>query len=590
MQIPADQERLEAAAKTLDALADEELAKIDSEVSQLSPVAARGLLVEVIRAFDMRHVGQVLSNDIRHKISEPAFTAMSRGWNLALSLLLKPAGDMRGVPSRESTSESIRASTSFLIRLGHITLLYENAAMLRHGMAGAVEDGSLIRLRMSDRVATDHYLDRLEDSKVKNLHGGSSGHDPEHGPNSAGREKIDRQMGELLFPFSPGSGKGLMVGYNAHPDVDDHFLSLVGSHVLQCRDEAGIHPDAEIGGIRGSELTSIYMLITSFYLKHIYFVDLAKKKHPSINYAMSLTIWKSPESLVESIVAFTGMNASSVVAALDLITARPTHCEYFRRERTPYVPMLIEIAPGYLLAPISSIFRNSLSSIRMFHESSSEATSISVRGPRENWMIVDLCHLFMGARYRTVDKPTRLTRNGNEVTDIDAAILDVETGTLALFQLKWQDFNTNDVRSQRSKAKNFISQIDKWADAIDSWLSEFGVETLLRLLRIDLTVTRVRLFAIGRSAARFRSYGYSSNNATVVCSSWLQFVRLRIKAANTANVFDTIADEANREELTPLKLNPIPYEISISGRRILFEDMWCEFDDAFSSESPATTP
>ena len=38
------------------------------------------------------------------------------------------------------------------------------------------------------------------------------------------------------------------------------------------------------------------------------------------------------------------------------------------------------------------------------------------------------------------------------ITDIDAAVFDVTTGELGLFQLKWQDFSSSDVAKQRSKA------------------------------------------------------------------------------------------------------------------------------------------
>jgi hypothetical protein len=80
----------------------------------------------------------------------------------------------------------------------------------------------------------------------------------------------------------------------------------------------------------------------------------------------------------------------------------------------------------------------------MFSESRSQQTAAVLREPREGWMISDLCHLFMGARYVRIDRPTLLRRDDMDVTDIDAAVFDLTTGDLALFQLKWQTFDTDD--------------------------------------------------------------------------------------------------------------------------------------------------
>ena len=194
-------------------------------------------------------------------------------------------------------------------------------------------------------------------------------------------------------------------------------------------------------------------------------------------------------------------------------------------------------------------------------------------------MISDLCHLFLGGRYVRIDRPTPLRRDDRDVTDIDAAIFDVTTGDLALFQLKWQSFDTNDVRSQRSKAKNFVEQIDRWTQAVESWLKDFGWTALGKLLRINRDISEIRLFAIGRSAARFRSYGYSPRSSKVTACAWPQFVRLRYEIGPAEHVFERISDGVGRELESPVQLKPIPHEISVGGRVIRFADLWNGHDD-----------
>jgi hypothetical protein len=241
------------------------------------------------------------------------------------------------------------------------------------------------------------------------------------------------------------------------------------------------------------------------------FVDVAKKAFPEVNYAMSLTVWTPREELVQSIASFTGMERSIISKAFDLITVESGHESYFEQEVTPLLPMLIKITDDYVLEPVSSVFRNPFPGIRMLHETFDVRAADSLRKHRENWMISDLYSLFLGLRYRRMEGPTLLRIGGNAITDIDAAVLDMTTGELALFQLKWQDFNSNDVAKQRSRAKNFVEKVDAWAKGVQGWISASGVASLSPTLRLGQPspISQVHLFAIGRSSARFQSYASS---------------------------------------------------------------------------------
>ena len=72
------------------------------------------------------------------------------------------------------------------------------------------------------------------------------------------------------------------------------------------------------------------------------------------------------------------------------------------------------------------------------------------------------------------------------MTDIDAAILDYVTGELVLFQLKWQDFDSSNLRIQRSKAKNFVDKVEAWGPAVSSWIDDHGLARLCEVLKLKL--------------------------------------------------------------------------------------------------------
>jgi hypothetical protein len=569
-------------ADCLSELADQEFASAKAQIDQLQFPRHLILLIEICRVLDYHHVLQVFSRNPANKLPVPDFDIMVRGWNPAVALLLSHYRVVHGIPLMESTPESQRYAMALLHQLGRFSLLKQEAEMIRHGMTdGELVDDRIV-LRMSSRTSTDHFLDRIDEDKLRHLQDKMKGSDPTRQFLGEHRiDDLDARIEALVFPWR--TGRGTMIGYQAEQDIDYHFLALVTKETLDWRNEAGIHPDAKIDDVSGSDLTAIGLLLTSVYLKHIRFVDVGKRKVPDANYAMSLTIWKPRAELTSSICEFTGMAERDVSATLDLFTLKHDQYEYFATELTPFIPMLIEISDEYLLSPVSSIFRNPFHGIRMLQERRASRTEESLREPREKWMTSDLCHLFLGDRYRIRAQPIRLKRKGNTVTDIDAAVLDVTKGELALFQLKWQDFSTNEIRKQRSKAKNFVDQVDTWAEKVEMWINECGIKALFKSLRLKTgalgPVPKVRLFAIGRSASRFRSYGFTVKSGDLAVCSWPQFVRLRYEVGPADNVVQSLHERIQTENAYPINKQALPHEMIAAGQRISFEDLWNLYGD-----------
>jgi hypothetical protein len=243
--------------------------------------------------------------------------------------------------------------------------------------------------------------------------------------------------------------------------------------------------------------------------------------------------------------------------------------------------MLIAISNQHVLEPVSGLFGNPFNGIRSLQEHLSQETQTSIRQPREGWMRTELYGLFAGTRYLLLKRPAILKRNGRAVTDIDAAVFDTTTGELALFQLKWQDFDTHDLKRQRSKAKNFVEQTDKWAKDISSWVDDFGCRELLNALQLRMgrapTPIGLLLFAIGRSASRFQSYGYRSQAEKLASCMWKRFIRLRFAIGPASKVLSALHDEIRRELTAPVMGAAIPFEIEIDSQRIVFADMWAEY-------------
>ena len=301
---------MESIADQLVKLGEREVDSVASWLQKQPGEATVGWLVEAGRLLDYENVVRTFG---RHPQTQPDpdFDIQKRGWNLLLSMALPRSRALAGVPMRESTTDALAAAGVLLHQLGRAVLLKECVEMMRAGILVAERRGDVIGLAMHERTRADHFLDRMEHSRLEDLD-----IERESDANFEGIEaafkpaELDDKLLSLVFPWD--SGRGVMVGYTADPEVDNYFLALVSNTSVRWRDAAGIHPDSEFLGVSGADVIAIGSFLMSIRLKHIRLVDAAKRKHPEINYAMSLCIWEPKGQLERSIADFTEIPSARV--------------------------------------------------------------------------------------------------------------------------------------------------------------------------------------------------------------------------------------------------------------------------------------
>ncbi len=567
-------------AEHLEWLANRELGRLSTYLLGLSNYESCALLIEACRCLDHAHVIQHLAPDGQGQVPTQDFDIIVRGWKVLLALILPRLGGFGGIPLKESVPELRQAVMGMMHAAGRYVVINRAAEMLRHEMITAASHDSEIELALNDRTELDHFHDQVDFRKLAVLNNRLlSTYRPVSDPDKVRELRAD--MARLVFPWR--TSQGVMVGYNTEPSIDDHFIQVFLRDIIQWRDESGIHPEAQLGGCTGACLTAVVLALMSFKLKHIMFVEEASRRYPDVNRYMSLTIWKYGDELTHSVAAATGLSDEEVRFALNFMTVKAIDAPYFMNEQAPGVPLLLQISDGYTLSLVSSIFRNPLNDIRMMRETGSPSMQNAFRKDRENWMTDDLYGLFEGPRFQCVPGPVRLRRDGQTITDIDAAIHDRTSGDVALFQLKWQDFASSNVRSQRSKAKNFVEQVEQWAVKTTTWIEQFGIGALLRALKLnvefDLSTIKLRLVVVGRSNARFRSYGFKTSSPGLIILPWTQLVRLRYEIGPGQNVFGELAARVQTEAEHQIARTPLPYVMDLGDCKITFKDIWNEFED-----------
>ncbi|WP_170381967.1 hypothetical protein [Ruegeria atlantica] len=565
-------------AETLERLALQEYSSVEHELSRTSNISATSILIGACQALDYWLLVDNFLEDAKSSLSVPDMSLVSRGWNPLLKLLQGRVGKQTGVPVSSVGSKQFQASTTLLHQLGRSVILKKTAELVRHGNFSAEHSGQEIRVRMLLSTENDLFSDRIDDFKWRDLEQRKKKLEIERKLLTVWQqEDIQEEMSQVVHPFK--MPHGTIVGYATTPEIDEHFASLVLPQVSEWQRQSGLFPQARIRGLKGADIASILGLCMSSRLSHSQLVAVGKKKFDEVNYWLANTVWKPKSEIVSSLANFANLDPFIVSTIVDRSTYGVAPNVDLSSDVTPVCPPFIKISKEYLLEPMSFLFSNPLDTFKKLNNDA--PTKNSVRIHREAQMAEEIHNLFEGNRYRRLQSRARLKRNGKTITDIDAAVLDVMTGEIGLFQLKWQEFNGANNRQQISRSRNFVDQVDTWSSKVQEWIVLEGTERLLKSLQfpvVNTTPNNVYLFAIGQQAARFSSFGFPQRNSNTAPATMNQFVRLRLEMGHVQNTVAELFKRIRSETRSSPILTPIPYNMTSGEYSIHFEDMWNSFE------------
>lgn len=564
------------------------------------------LFTEIIRVFDYFFTIRTFNNIYKEKDS-PNFDIMMQGHNLVYEHIYTDIKE-RGFPLMESDSDTINLAKGFIHKFGRSVLLKRTYDMAKSGFVLCDLIDNKIIIKMADHSKTQfndnmefYFLDDIKSAISEGVRASINGWNIIETTEYTGRfslpgsymitisddevkkyrlDNVLELMESHVFPWD--SGKGVMTGYHSTKEVEDHFFSIAVEKVRDWSDEYGIHPSVKINGVEGTNIILVVSLIVSLHLKHINYVFLATKKYKSISFQQSLTIWKPIDEIIDHLIEYSGFDRDFAEKILKMLMIENSDIKNLSGHTTPVLPLLIDLGNGNVLMPVNSIYRNPfISIISILGWRFKNLTNI-ISKPREDWLRLSIYGQFQGNKYRTVDGNIKLRSNNIEITDIDGAIYDRITGDLAIIQIKWQDYYLNDVRKLRSRAKNFIEETNKWANAVEDWIEKEGVSSLVKSLRLKLKkgkgIKNIYMFSISKTSARMAGFGYELENSKVAIANWPMFFRTRFEVGASDEVFKDIFNRLKEEEAIAYQVNHIPYSFDSIGYKVEYKDMWTSFD------------
>ena len=351
--------------------------------------------------------------------------------------------------------------------------------------------------------------------------------------------EIDQHIRDQLLAIRPGV-KALMgplvspweehfIQYDTIPEIDSYFHGQghlwARAHYEPAQD--AFPPQATFGGLPFELYQEAVVQVVAWALKHIAFCGLLLSKHKDLDIRNVLTVTTDETLLRSHLSASLDITESEARQVLDTLKLTPQNLHAHPPEPGVDIAPFLNINSSGVVYSIAGALGSPLHFMlaelnRRYPKDWDHAVN-----ERERVFRKELNDLFSDERFAKAENPLKLRIEGSVATDIDAAVFDKTTGTLGLFQLKWQDPFGASMRKRNSKMMNFLEETDKWVSTVSSILQEtpevLNHQLGNKTVRVQDT-KRIHLYVIGRHFSQFS--GEASRDSEAVKGTWPQVLRL----------------------------------------------------------------
>lgn len=379
--------------------------------------------------------------------------------------------------------------------------------------------------------------------------------DPRYKENIANRENIIARMKTLCFVWNEH-----FMGYNGDQNVENYFNDL--AYLDSIHDtEWDMYPDEVLfNNIAYRSFVDSVVDLCGYAIKHIYFVNVIKEAHPELLTENLFYLIKMEEELLKLIKDNGCLSDEQAKDVLNCISLRSDN-KYLYVNTQEYCAPLIKIsAKQYIHSCAGSLyhpFSFMLDNLTVIYQNDCSRN----RAKREGVFRRQLYEMFPD--WQCIDRPINITKNGQRITDIDAAIVDSTTGEIALFQFKWQDHTSLSPKTLLSKSKNYISEVTEWVEKMTNWIkksSEADIGNLLGVKSKFVDKSKIYLFAVGREHGNYS--GTAPNTPNCVWVQWYHLLDYILRVGRNDNKISKMHKDLTEES---------PHKTSIASKCKVFK-------------------
>ena len=534
------------------------------------PGERRWGLLELVRAIDYYFI-YVLGLDEKKRqeeIDSERWDLYRHGQSKAVSLFVDQSSISQGASLTRSTPVHQQWADAVIQSCGRLAICEAILALHRYGLVElSMPSPRTIHVKVGQR---DLGVEPLE-ANERRIFGDLAEEIDQHIRDQlrAIRPDILALMAPLVSPWERH-----FIQYDTIPEVDSYFHDQghLWARIHYQPGQDAFPPQATFGDLPFELYREGVVHVISWTLKHIAFCGILLSRETHLDWRNVLTITKSESQLQSDLSVALGVTEAEARQVLDTLRLMPENVSAHTSEPVVDIAPFLNINSGGVIHSIAGVLGSPFDFMLSELNRRYPADWDHAVDQREEVFRNELNGLFPTARFVRAERPLRLKNEGATVTDIDAALFDASTGTLGLFELKWQDPFGASMKKRNSKMKNFLTETNRWVSTVSSNLnhSPTALVSLIgeRAAR-KFDKEGIHLFVIGRHFSHFSGGVYRDPRAA--WGTWPQMLRL-LKESQVEN--DPIAWlHKTLQEQSPSLKTPIivrEYETQIGGYQIKY--------------------
>lgn len=497
----------------------------------------RVLMLELVRALDQAAFAFKMAPNRNELLKHDEFRhAILRGAAFALRPLLESLGDdPNPVPWGPTTPNLSTIADQHLGNCGYLAGLERLVALERHGLAETTftsEDHLIVEVASADdelaELEAGAWLSNLARTRL-----------------AAAESRMAAIKHEVAIKIDSYTSvdRGWFLKYDPDWEMIEYYRNYAAILAAGTAEGRALPAGALLGGRSFENWTDTSLKSLGRMLHHIACATRMKATTPHLEMRNLLTVFarKDDVSAIWQEGGETKEWANRIIAGLTLDSEAAVAAE---RDYEIPVPYYIDFGRHFVLLPIFGGLLNAhaglVSHLRRVYRTDWDRAV----GTRETVFRNDLQELFSPPRYLIAERGMRLRRpNGSELTDLDAIVLDHQTGKLLLIQLKWPDIYGRSLSERNSRRINLL-KANEWVSRVNEWIGvrssrDVAAELGLRAAGPEPPT----MLVIARHAVRFSGEkGYDDRAYWI---SWPDLMQMKSKNPET-DLLQLICEETTR--------------------------------------------
>lgn len=350
-------------------------------------------------------------------------------------------------------------------------------------------------------------------------------------------KKFDEKKIKASFRKLIKNPDGKLISYTTTPEIDEYYESQGHYHVLRLQGYDEFDRNDKFGNIEYWKYIDIIELVVSVALKHLDACLELKKINPKVDLHNLITYTNQTDKTLDDFANYSGFSYEEVSQIFSCITLSKENFEYYLQYPSTPPPMYFQVSDNIIIRSLAGCLSNPFSLLNRELKRKYKQDYDKALNNREDRFRKELFGFFPQEHIIKIPREINISFKGMR-TDIDAVAFDTKTGTLGLFQLKWQDPFAKSMTERYSRISNLFPKANEWISKMRFWIFNNSYKTIINALQIEKVykgqtpINEICVFIISRNTINFTGI---NKDETVAWSSWYQLIEAQARIKTTFN-------------------------------------------------------